>query len=278
MAVRAVFNTYELVEQIMLHLPRVYIYRAAQISKTCHTVRAESPALAKLIAPVKPLTAADIKPFTPTELMQFGAPGGAPGFDSFFTQPEFDTTSLDRIAELYAAGKAIRPMDTIPYQTKRLSVRPHYASSGNGNCGDVLNVHPGLTPSYGRPNPYGTLVTLHIPMMMKNPKTNAWACPPGVYVTDPPVTEARMGVFWRGRTVGSTMARCSRGLTLWDLVQAQKDIFVDGRVVNALVPLGYWGELECVAEITMGVDAGRLRSGVSGSWSMRRESGIDTGH
>ncbi|TKA52538.1 hypothetical protein B0A55_11942 [Friedmanniomyces simplex] len=277
LAVRAVFNTYELVEQIMLHLPRVYIYRAAQISKTCHTVRTESPALAKLIAPVKPLTAADIKPFTPTELTQFGAPGGAPGFDSFFTQPDFDIpTSLDRIAELYAAGKAIRPMDTIPYQTKRLSVRPHYASSGEHGA---ISVHPGLTPSYGRPNPYGTLVTLHIPMLMiENPATNAWVCPPGEYATDPPVTEARIGVFWRGRTVGSTMACCSGGLTLRKSVRAQMDIFVDGGVINALAPLGFWGELECVVEITMGVDAGRLRSGVSGNWSVRRESGIDTGH
>ncbi|KAK3647661.1 hypothetical protein LTR56_007890 [Elasticomyces elasticus] len=233
MAARLVFNTYELAEQIVLRLPQGDVWRSAQINRTCYTIRADSLAVAKHTAPRKTLEDKE------AGLQQAAHPGYSV------------EAVLERVAESYAAGRAIRPMDAIPITKQQLQSKPHYIL----RAGNPLMINAAFTPSFGVPSLVGTAVEMHLPL---TPTPGFLGCHPSEFVTDPPIAELRMDLLRNGSPSDTIRVYRSKGITMKDMFRALKDILEDNDGTQTRN-----GRLECRATLAMDVDTQKLRCGLS---------------
>ncbi|KAK4955639.1 hypothetical protein LTR10_006578 [Elasticomyces elasticus] len=244
MAARLVFSTYELAEHIILRVPQGDVWRSAHINKTCYTIRADSLAVAKHIAPFTPLAVTDIKPFSHYELLVTGLQHAVhPG--------QSVEAVLEKVAESYATGRARRPMDAIPITKQQLQSKPHYTL----RAGNPLIINAAFTPSFGVPSLVGTAVEMHLPL---TPTPGFLGCHPSEFVTDPPIAELRVDLLRNGSPLDTIRVYRSEGVTMKDMFRALKDILEDNDGTQTRN-----GRLECRATLAMNVDTQKLRCGLS---------------
>ncbi|KAK3073747.1 hypothetical protein LTR53_004383 [Teratosphaeriaceae sp. CCFEE 6253] len=259
MAVHAVLSTYELVEHILLSLPVPHLLRAAQISRTFRTVRFDSLLIDHYISARHPVTAAEIKPFTPAELEHFGAGthtgpqrrrfrepvSRAPGPLSYTTLAE----DLAWIARRYATGEYRRPLEAIPFDVAPLRLGSHYARLSHG----ALAIHPSLVCFPGSSGLCGTVVEIQLP------PPDHWPRVPGELITTPPITQMEVKLLSPGMIVDRRLLCERTGLTLRHLREAQRELLVDDRAESMGGKVARVG-MKCVGVIVRDVEVWRLRS------------------